>query len=81
VFLLSVWFSPANAQKGIDVVGVDANGQETRGQKWAVVIGINQYDRATPLRHCVADAKSLFSQLYRPRAVISRMRVGGEVWC
>jgi len=64
VLLLSVWFSPAHvfgaeAPKGIDVVGVDAAGQEVKGQKWAVIIGVNKYQRAASLRCSVADAKAL----------------------
>jgi formylglycine-generating enzyme required for sulfatase activity len=64
VLLLSVWFSPArvlgaSAPKGIDVVGVDAAGQEVKGQKWAVIIGVNKYERAASLRCSVADAKAL----------------------
>jgi hypothetical protein len=56
----------AEAPKGIDVVGVGADGQTVTGEKWAVIIGINDYDTASDLQYCVADARGLHDVLTGP---------------
>jgi hypothetical protein len=63
---LPVYAFGAEAPKGIDVVGLGADGQEVKGQKWAVVIGINDYTTLQDLTCSVADAHGLFEALTSP---------------
>ncbi|PIY40651.1 MAG: hypothetical protein COZ06_27820 [Armatimonadetes bacterium CG_4_10_14_3_um_filter_66_18] len=56
----------AEAPKGIDVVGLGADGQEVKGQKWAVLVGVNDYATLQDLTYSVADAHGLFEALTSP---------------
>ncbi|NCQ33060.1 MAG: caspase family protein, partial [Armatimonadetes bacterium] len=56
----------AEAPKGIDVVGLGADGQEVKGQKWAVLVGVNDYTTLQDLTCSVADAHGLFEALTSP---------------
>jgi hypothetical protein len=51
--------APAVAQIGGRAVVVEP----TRGQRWAVLVGVNQYTELNDLNYCVADARALRDQL------------------
>ena len=77
VVLLACATSPVRgAEPGAKAIGVGATQARPgeQGSRWAVIIGVNDYQKVPKLRYCVADARLLYDTLAK-RAGFDRQRM------